>query len=97
MELKTHPQDLARELGLKSDLDSDGIPDSVEYLDGTLAISPEDGHPWKLFVSNLQKYFKHILLAIVSVSLLLYGFINFLKGLDLAAKVKGDNHETKKH
>ena len=80
LELKTHPEDLAKEIGNKLDLDKDGIPDSEEYLDGTLAISKEDGHPLKLFIANIRKNLHHIILAFLSISLLFYGFVQWLKG-----------------
>lgn len=81
LELRTHPQDLPTEIGFESDIDKDGIKDAQEYLDGTLSTSAEDGHPWKLFVANFKKNIVHILLALCSVLLLLFGFINWLKGI----------------
>lgn len=88
LELKSRPEDLPKELGFKSDLDKDGIPDAQEYLDGTLAISQEDGDPRKLFVANLKKNIKHIVLAILCVSLLFFGFVELLKGIHLKTKLK---------
>ena len=86
--LKSHPEDLSKELGFKSDLDKDGVPDAQEYLDGTLAISKEDGDPRKLFIANLKKNIKHIVLAILSVSLMFFGFVELLKGIHLKTKFK---------
>ena len=80
LELTTHPEDLAKEIGNKLDIDKDGIPDSEEDLDGTLAISKEDGHPLKLFIANIRKNLHHIILAFLSISLLFYGFVQWLRG-----------------
>ncbi len=88
LELKSHPEDLPKELGFKSDLDKDGISDTQEYVDGTLAISKEDGDPKKLFIANLKKNIKHIVLAILSVSLMFFGFVALLKGIHLKTKIK---------
>lgn len=38
-----------------SDLDKDGIPDSREFLDGTLPQDPLDGNPLLLFINNMKK------------------------------------------
>jgi hypothetical protein len=81
LELRTRPQDLAKEIGQKLDIDKDGIPDAQEYLDGTLAISKEDGHPAKLFLANLKKNILHIVLALCAVGFLFYGFVQWLMGI----------------
>lgn len=88
LELKSHPGDLPKELGFKSDLDKDGIPDAQEYLDGTLAISKEDGDPKKLFIANLKKNIKHIVLAFLCVGLLFYGFVQWLMKIHVDAVLK---------
>ncbi len=82
LELKNRPQELAKEIGKEMDLDKDGIPDSEEYLDGTLSISKEDGHPAKLFFANLKKHIMHIILAFFAVVCLFYGFVQWLMGID---------------
>ena len=79
--LISHPQDLPKELGFESDIDNDGIPDGQEYLDGTLATNPEDGHPVRLFVSNFKKHTTPIILAILSVGLMFWGFVEMLRGI----------------
>lgn len=81
LELRYRPQDLSKEIGQKMDIDKDGIPDAQEYLDGTLAISKEDGHPAKLFLANLKKYIIHIILAFFAVGFLFYGFVQWLMGI----------------
>ncbi len=91
LELKSHPENLPKELGFKSDLDRDGIPDAQEYLDGTLAISKEDGDPKKLFIANIRINIKHIILAILSVSLMFFGFVALLKGIHLKTKLNNSN------
>lgn len=88
LELKSHPEDLPKELGFKLDLDRDGIPDAQEYLDGTLAISKEDGDPKKLFIANLKKNIKHIVLAFLCVGLLFYGFVQWLMKIHVDAVLK---------
>lgn len=81
LELRTKPQELPKEIGQKLDLDKDGISDAKEYLDGTLAISKEDGHPAKLFLANLKKNILHIVLAFFAVGFLFYGFVQWLMGI----------------
>ncbi|MBI2996591.1 MAG: hypothetical protein HYY52_07820 [Candidatus Melainabacteria bacterium] len=81
VKLKSHPENLAKEIGNELDIDNDGIPDSEEYLDGTLATSKEDGHPVKLFIANIKKNLYHIILAFFSIGLLFYGFAQWLIGV----------------
>ena len=81
LELRNKPQDLPKELGQELDIDKDGIPDAQEYLNGTLAISKEDGHPAKLFIANLKKNATHILLAFFAVAFLFFGFVQWLMGI----------------
>jgi hypothetical protein len=75
------PGRLAPALGNESDLDGDGIPDSVEYLDGTNPINKFSGDPWRLFVINLGRNWFDILLAVLAVAATSYGLSNLLHGL----------------
>lgn len=86
IQLMSNPKQLANELGNKSDLDQDGIPDSVEYLDGTDPLNKFHGNPWRLLLVNLNRYKLHILLAGLAVACLNFGFSHILKGFSLSAK-----------
>jgi hypothetical protein len=88
LELRDHPEQLATALGTKSDLDSDGIPDSQEYLDGTDTLNKSHGDPWKLLFINMDRYKGQIILAIVSIMLLDFGFMQLLKGFETVAKAR---------
>lgn len=84
IQLMSNPKQLAKELGDKSDLDKDGIPDCVEYLDGTDPLNKFHGDPWRLLLVNLNRYKLHILLAALAVGCLNYGFSHLLKGFSLS-------------
>jgi hypothetical protein len=88
LEIKEHPEQLAPALGTTSDLDGDGIPDSQEFLDGTDPLNKYHGDPWKLFLINLNRYKVHVILAVVSILLLNYGFMQLLNGFAALAKAR---------
>lgn len=88
LEAKGAPEKLPQLLGDKHDTDSDGIPDSKEFVDGTSSINPYHGDPWALFMTNLMKYKREVVLAVAAVLLLDFGFVNLIKGLYLTAKAK---------
>lgn len=76
IQLRRHPEKLAAALGMKSDLDGDGIPDAREYLDGTLPLDPDSGDPWLLFINNLKRYWFHVVMIILATLFGLYGLNN---------------------
>lgn len=80
-DLVAHPEDLPKEIGYELDIDKDGIPDATEYLDGTLPTSKESGDPWKLFLVNIKKNAKQLLIGLLCVCFFLYGFIQLLRGI----------------
>lgn len=88
LDLKTHPQDFAKELGSKIDIDDDGINDAEEFLDGTSPTSKDNGHPLKLFLANFRKNILHIVLAFLCVGLLFYGFVQWLMKIHLDSVLK---------
>lgn len=88
LELKTHPQDFAKELGNAIDVDKDGIKDAEEFLDGTLPTNGENGHPLKLFFANLKKNIFHVIFAFLCVGLLFYGFAQWLMKIHIDAVLK---------
>ncbi len=92
MEVKGNPEELAKLLGDKSDLDDDGIPDSQEYLDGTHPLNKLHGDPVKLFWINLNRYKVHVILTLIAVFAIEYGIAHWLKGLAVlkAARTKGE-------
>ncbi len=80
VELQKNPEQLAAQLGNKSDLDDDGIPDSQEYLDGTDPTNRFHGHGWKLFLVNLDRYKFDVIMAAVAIFALDFGIAQVLKG-----------------
>lgn len=93
LELRSRPQDLPKEIGQNLDIDKDGIPDAQEYLDGTLPINKEDGHPAKLFIANLKKNVLHIILALFAVGFLFFGFVQWLMGIHGEAVLEELKHK----
>lgn len=87
VQFRNDPEKLAEALGKKSDLDEDGIPDSVEYLDGTDPLNKFHGEPWKLFCVNLDRYKYHLALAALAVFFLDWGFAHLIKGFHLSSKI----------
>lgn len=83
IELKTNPAKLTEALSDKSDLDDDGIADSLEFLDGTDPLNQFHGDPAKLFWINLNRYKMHVVLAIVAILSLDYGLAHLIKGIPL--------------
>lgn len=80
LELRNRPEELAAALGAESDLDSDGITDSREYLEGTHPLKRTDGNPWLLFVNNLSRYRFHVVMIVIATALTIYGLANLLRG-----------------
>ncbi|MBI1269463.1 hypothetical protein GC174_03430 [bacterium] len=79
--LVKEPEALATKLNKNLDTDRDGIPDAEEYLDGTDPTNKFHGHPWKMFLVNLNRYKQHILLTFAAVLLLNYGLGHLIKGI----------------
>jgi hypothetical protein len=88
LEIKAHPEELARALGGIVDLDGDGIPDGREYLDGTHPLKDTDGDPARLFRANLLKNRVPLFLLLLATAFGLYGLNNILKGF--ARLLEGD-------
>lgn len=88
IELKENPAALASALGTKSDLDGDGIADGEEFLDGTDPLNQSHGDPWKLFWINADRAKVQIGMAIVSIVLLDYGFMQIIHGLAAVQKAR---------
>ncbi len=86
--LQETPQDLPAALGNASDLDSDGIPDSEEYMDGTDTLNKYNGDPVKLFKVNIQRYWLHVLMAALSIGMLNFGLSELLKGFEIRQQLK---------
>lgn len=92
LRLMNDPGRLVSELGTNYDLDDDGIPDSVEYEDGTDPLNRHHGDPFKLFVVNLNRSKFEIGLAALSVFAILYGLYHFLRGAAyVSANSSGQN------
>ena len=84
LQMIANPAQLAPALGDKSDLDSDGIPDSVEFLEGTDPLSKFNGDPWRLFCINLKKNWLDELLTVLAAIAVSYGISHFLRALSKA-------------
>ena len=95
IELKENPAGLEQALGTKGDLDADGIADSKEFMDGTDPLNPYHGDPWKLALVNIDRYKIQIGLAIISIALLDYGFMQILHGLSAIQKVRRSRSQVK--
>jgi hypothetical protein len=83
--LRQKPELLAKELSKTSDLDSDGITDAEEFVDGTHPLNSLDGRPWKLFKNNFNKNWFHILMMVLATTAGLYGLHNALLWLAIKA------------
>lgn len=81
LQIIANPAQLAPALGDKSDLDGDGIPDSVEFLEGTDPLSKYNGDPWRLFCINLQRNWADELLTVLAALSLTYGISHYLKAI----------------
>jgi hypothetical protein len=89
-ELKLAPAELANRLPQDSDLDSDGIPDVVEYVEGTHPLLPGDGRPDRLFLHNLRRHSTPIALTLAATVLGLYGLGHLLAGLAAGTRNRED-------
>lgn len=83
---RKNPAALAAALGPDSDLDSDGISDAQEYLDGTHPLDAHSGSPLKLLVHNLRLNGMHVALLAAAVAFALYGIRNLLRWLGIEAR-----------
>ncbi len=88
LELRSAPAKLAEELGVASDLDDDGLPDSREYLEGTHPLSASDGAPWSLFVHNLRRNWFRVAMITAATVITLYGLSNLLHGFAVRVRAK---------
>ncbi|MGI8906402.1 MAG: hypothetical protein ACR2IE_07935 [Candidatus Sumerlaeaceae bacterium] len=78
MEITTEPERLASLYGFKSDLDSDGLADAQEYLDGTDPMNSQSGRPATLFVTNLRRNWLALTVSAVAAVLILFGIRSLL-------------------
>ncbi|MCW5823706.1 MAG: hypothetical protein KIT34_12950 [Cyanobacteria bacterium TGS_CYA1] len=86
LEYKTSPEKLAAALGNESDLDTDGIPDAQEYLDGTDPLNKFHGEPVKLFWINLNRCKTHVILTVLAVISINFGLLSLVKGISSIKK-----------
>lgn len=93
LELRSKPEALATELGDASDLDSDGIPDSREYLEGTHPLMRHHGDPWSLFTHELRANAFHVVMLGVATIVTLYGLISILRGFALRMQARAQSTE----
>lgn len=68
-----------------SDLDTDGISDAEEILEGTLPDDPLDGNPWKLFVNSTKKQWFELLFQAITIFFLVLA-LSKLKKLSKVVK-----------
>lgn len=80
LELRAHPELLAAVYGFQSDLDSDGIADAQEYLEGTHPLNNVHGNPWSLFLHNLIAFKLHVTLILLATIAGIYGFSHLMHG-----------------
>lgn len=88
LELRSAPGQLTAELGFEGDLDSDGIPDAREYLEGTHPLLASDGDPWSLFVHNLGRHAFQLTMITVATLITLFGLVNLLHGFAARFRTK---------
>jgi cytochrome c553 len=82
----TGPGQLVSALGMKSDLDGDGIPDAREYADGTLPTDSLSGDPLELFTNNFRRSWLDILMTFMATLLGLYGLNQLLRWFEQEAE-----------
>lgn len=75
----TNPGELADALGYESDLDGDGIPDAIEYREGTHPLDARHGAPWRLLGRNLARHWFDILMIALATVFGLYGLNHLLE------------------
>ncbi len=88
LELRAHPEQLAEVYGYQSDLDSDGIADAQEYLEGTHPLNNVHGNPMKLFLHNLKTFRLHVILIVLATIAGFYGFSHLLNGFAASSNTK---------
>lgn len=86
LSFRKNPAGLADALGYSSDLDTDGIPDAQEYLDGTNPLDPHSGAPLKLLLRNLRLQGMHVALLALAVASALFGIRHLLRWLGIEAR-----------
>lgn len=90
---RKNPAGLAAALGNTSDLDSDGISDAQEYLDGTHPLDAHSGAPGKLLLHNLRLNAMHVVLLGVAIAFALFGIRHLLRWLGIEARAALAMHE----
>lgn len=76
-----------------SDLDGDGIPDAVEYLEGTHPLDSRHGAPVRLLATNLARHWFDILMIALATLFGLYGLNHLLEW----ASLRAEEEETEIH
>jgi len=94
LELRARPEQLAEVYGFQSDLDSDGIADAQEYLEGTHPLNNVHGNPLSLFLHNLNVYRLHVILTVLATIAGFYGFSHLLHGFAASAAPKARNEHS---
>lgn len=84
LEVRLHPADLPGLLPQDSDLDHDGIPNTVELATGTHPLLKTDGLPWLLFTVNLTANWGQIVLMLGATVFGLMGLKHLLTGFAIA-------------
>lgn len=91
LELRSAPGELPKEIGVESDLDSDGVPDAREYMEGTHPLIASDGDPWTLFLHNLRRRGFNVVMICIATAVTLYGLVNLLHGFAVRMHSKGSS------
>lgn len=74
----TDPGLLVEALGEEGDLDGDGIPDAVEYAEGTHPLDPQHGAPLRLVHHRLRRNGLDLVMIVLATILGLYGLNHLL-------------------
>ena len=82
----TGPGQLVTALGMKSDLDDDGIPDAREYAEGTLPTDSQSGDAWELFANNFRRSWLDILMTFLATVFGLYGLNQLVRWFEHEAE-----------
>lgn len=82
LQIRLRPEELPDALGTESDLDEDGVPDSVEFLAGTDPLDEGSGPPARLFLHNLRANAFNLIMMLIATALGIYGLNALLHGFD---------------
>ncbi|MCC6155563.1 MAG: hypothetical protein IT367_17470, partial [Candidatus Hydrogenedentes bacterium] len=93
LQVRLHPEELPAALGTGSDLDSDGVSDSAEFIAGTDALDEGSGPPAKLFAHNLRENAFNLIMMVIATALGIYGLNAVLHGFDQAMRARREAQE----